>query len=76
MKNKPKISSKEYVKRGGAVCPMCESKEVSTGALEWREEGCVVCADCDDCGASWDEDYALVSYGNLEPGETRSVNHG
>lgn len=61
------LSEKEYAGTGGTICPVCESGNISTASpldydigIAWQD------VKCDDCGASWTDEYKLIGYSNLE----------
>jgi len=60
------LTDSEYVARGGSVCPVCKSDNVSGGPLESDGGGsayasCV----CEACGAEWTDYYRLIGYSDL-----------
>ena len=56
------MTSEEYVKIGGTVCPFCGSDNVSGTEIDvdsgcaWQDAG------CDDCHKSWRDQYVLTGY--------------
>ncbi len=51
---------KKYLEKSGGRCPFCASKNITSGRIE--ADGPVAWAEveCDDCGASWQDVWALV----------------
>lgn len=41
------------------TCPLCGSHMVTYGGSDLYDEGISYEAQCDDCGATWTEDYAF-----------------
>ena len=66
---KAPISSGQYVRRMGLVCPCCESEDIApTGAME-SDAGVAWCERlCRQCKASWTETYGLIGYTGLMAG--------
>lgn len=50
----------KYVDTSGMHCPYCGSTQMSVGEPQ-MDGPCAWCdIECDDCGKSWTDDYALV----------------
>ena len=61
------LTEEEYVDKLGVACPNCsktegvEAEETEIGmGCAWQN--CI----CTLCGATWDDNYTLVGYGNLD----------
>ena len=60
------ITQELYVATGGQNCPCCNSSDVSGGQVQvdagiaWQEVTCY------DCGAGWNDQYALTGYQLVE----------
>jgi len=65
------MTPEEYVEHTGNNCPSCraENSVILEGHLETDGASAWSNCSCDVCGAIWTEEYKLVSYNNLEPGE-------
>lgn len=62
------LTSKEYVKHNGLLCPVCESQETeSYGSTEIDCGTAWQSVRCRTCGAQWTDYYNLVEYGMDEP---------
>ena len=65
------ITQKEYKKKMGQCCPICQSENIEGGPVEidaltaWQE------MTCSDCGAGWSDYYDHSYYSIDEEG-----NHG
>ena len=63
------LTEKEYADKLGVTCPNCDKTE---GVEAWDTEIGMGCAwqncSCTLCGATWDDQYTLDGYGNLETG--------
>lgn len=61
----PKLTSEEYTKHNGYICPNCGSDNISGEGIDIigneAQQDCV----CSDCGASWIDVYTLTGYVNL-----------
>jgi len=51
---------RKYLEKSGSLCPFCESSGLSSGPIQ--ADGPVAWAEveCEDCGASWQDVWALV----------------
>lgn len=58
-----------YVQQGGVKCPCCGSEDLTGHSVEVDAGTAWQRIDCDECGASWCDNYALVDYSGLEPGD-------
>ena len=63
------LTPKEYVDKLGLVCPNCQSGDIESIDSASIEIGCATqpCM-CNVCNATWDDQYTLDGYGNLEIG--------
>ena len=59
---------RKYLEKSGSLCPFCESSGLSSGPI--RADGPVAWAEveCDDCGASWQDVWALVDMAQVTDG--------
>lgn len=59
---KTPLTDKNYVKKGGACCPLCLGNQIEgqsievDGAVAWQEVSCL------DCGGEWQDIYKLAGY--------------
>lgn len=51
---------KEYVAKKGIHCPYCDSTDLSVGRIQPDEWTAWQDVECEDCGKSWIDDYALI----------------
>tara|TARA_Y100000310_G_scaffold56232_1_gene51588 strand:+ start:25688 stop:25909 length:222 start_codon:yes stop_codon:yes gene_type:complete len=67
-----KMTIKEYVKKGGFYCPVCrEQTAMGIGPFTaMGKTGSYMQVHCDnpDCGATWDDEYTLKRFCNLNKG--------
>lgn len=49
----------EYLKNGGVKCPYCQSKNISSGNIDW-DEPLTIKVSCDNCEKTWRDVYRLV----------------
>ena len=62
-----KLDSETYVWKLGLICPNCESGNIETIDSVTVHEGCATqSVMCNVCTATWDDQYNLVAYENLE----------
>lgn len=60
------MSSEEYVRNTGALCPVCGSNDLEGGrfdaniATAWQPITCL------SCRATWNDIYTLTGYGELK----------
>ena len=63
------LTEKEYVDKLGLVCPNCQSEDMETIDSVTVNIGCATQPYmCNVCNATWDDQYTLDGYGNLEIG--------
>lgn len=62
-----KMTQKEYIKRKGLHCPNCESSELLCNGIENDYAGMFQDIECEKCGSTWIEHYALVGYQEFDP---------
>ncbi len=67
MKQEP-LSSSEYAKQLGLVCPVCGEHGASGGPIEVDAGVARQELTCGECGAGWQDQYSLVGYAQLELG--------
>lgn len=61
------LTSTEYaVDRGGSVCPVCESEDISAGTLEVDGTQVWSTVTCAACESKWDDVFTLQYYTNLD----------
>jgi len=60
------ITSKEYVKQGGVVCPNCGSHDICGESIEVNSGGAFQTISCNDCEAVWVDNYKLTGYSELD----------
>jgi uncharacterized Zn finger protein len=61
------MTSEEYAKTGGGMCPFCGGATLEGHEVEIQEGKAWQRVDCDDCGKSWADNYVLKGYTELEP---------
>lgn len=61
-----KLTDKQYVGKGGCVCPVCQSEDISGEHIEVDAGGAWQEINCGNCGATWNDVYKLVGYSELE----------
>jgi transposase-like protein len=59
---KPKLTSKQYVERGGAFCPYCESSDIEGGKFDAEGDQVFLYVECHTCGRTWTDFYTLSGY--------------
>jgi hypothetical protein len=66
MNQKTNMTSDQYVRLMGIMCPCCESEDIEpTGPME-SDAGVAWCErQCNCCKATWMETYGLVGYTGL-----------
>jgi len=63
------LTEKEYVNKLGLICPSCQSGDIETIDSVTVQIGCATqSVMCNVCEATWDDQYTLDGYGNLETG--------
>jgi len=60
------MDSLNYAANGGTRCPVCGSKHLTSGQAQFDAGIAWANTSCDDCHASWVDEYALTGYSNLE----------
>jgi transposase-like protein len=65
----PKLNSAEYVAKLGCHCPQCGSEDISGGEVNIDAGTAYQEMSCDSCNATWNDQYDLVGYSNLNKGE-------
>jgi len=63
--NKPKLSSRQYVKIGANVCPSCKSDNINGGPLEVDGVIAWSTVNCAECDATWEDIYRIEGYEHL-----------
>lgn len=58
----PNMTNKEYVAKCGNECPFCGGSEIQSSSPEFDGSSCWREAQCDSCGAEWQDIYELVGY--------------
>ena len=62
-----KLDSETYIFHLGLICPNCGTGNIETIDSVTVHEGCATQAVmCNICDATWDDQYNLVAYENLE----------
>lgn len=66
-KNPPKakpLTSRQYAKTGGDVCPFCRGKDVKVAGAIMPDDGdgASLEVECSDCGRAWKNIYRLAGY--------------
>lgn len=59
------LSDEDYVAAGGGKCPACGSREIEGGSIEVDSTIAWQSVRCNDCGAGWNDTYALTGYSDL-----------
>lgn len=54
-----KKKAKAYIKKGGMVCPICGSSNISGGSFDMEEAGIYQYCVCFDCDSEWTDMYRL-----------------
>jgi len=63
------LTEKEYVNKLGLICPICQSGDIEAIDSVTVHIGCATQPFmCNVCDATWDDQYTLDGYGNLETG--------
>ena len=66
------LTEKEYVNKLGLICPSCQSGDIEAIDSVTVNIGCATQPFmCNVCEATWDDQYTLDGYGNLETGVMR-----
>lgn len=64
------LDQEKYVELGGCRCPSCESDvHISGGECEIMEGGAFQEITCNECDATWTDQYTLTGYSDLEEGD-------
>ena len=57
---KKRFKNKKYVKKGGSICPYCESYDITVDGNPLFDANYVSQdVKCDDCGSEWRDVYTL-----------------
>ncbi len=56
------LTEKEYIKEGGNVCPVCESKDIEAAKVKADSATAWAGIQCQDCGIEWREFYSLTGF--------------
>lgn len=64
-----KLSEQDYVKKAGAYCPKCGSKNIAGSFIDIDGVYATQHVDCADCRSTWADVYELVGYDNFEDGD-------
>lgn len=54
------ITDREYISRGGSVCPFCESENISSGKVDFNYINAYRGVKCNKCGKEWEEVFEMV----------------
>jgi len=67
------MSQQKYIEQRAICCPACRSKNISTAGHSASALAAIADTDyafqnvkCNDCKATWDIDFKLVGYSELE----------
>lgn len=61
----PKLTSEEYTKHNGYICPNCGSDNIAGEGIDIIGDEAQQACMCCDCGANWTAIYSLTSYIDL-----------
>lgn len=61
-----RMSNEEYLAKGGANCPACQSHAIHSTGIEIKPAAADVHNECRECGATWQDAYKLERYRDLE----------
>lgn len=70
-KQKAPLTNKQYVKKGGNCCPFCGSTNIEGEGVDVQEGSAQQEVTCQDCFASWFDEYNLVGYTIINGPETK-----
>ena len=59
------MSNKDYVE-GEGKCPVCKSTQIEGDSIDIEGKHAYQSVGCNNCGASWVDEYALTGYAELE----------
>jgi transcription elongation factor Elf1 len=62
------VSQRDYVRDMGSYCPRCRSNDIYGGSIDVDSGGASLTVLCNDCGASWTDQYKLIGYSDFEEG--------
>lgn len=66
-KYKNRMTSAEYCKHNGALCPYCRSGDIDVlGTFETQDSITYQPIKCNECGKCWTDIHGLVSYEEME----------
>ena len=66
---KTKISTHKYVQEGGIRCPICAAKKIhGDGIVPYDSNTAEQIVSCNNCNASWTEQWKLTGYSNPKKG--------
>jgi formate dehydrogenase maturation protein FdhE len=68
MSNKNPISSRQYIKHGAVVCPVCKSSNISADTVDTDGMGGSSNVECRCCGSCWTDVWKVIGYDNLNEG--------
>lgn len=51
--------TKDYIKKGGVVCPICGSDNISAGTFDMEDDGIYQYCVCFNCDSEWTDFYGL-----------------
>ena len=60
------LTPEQYVEKSGNFCPVCKSSNISAEPVEGEDRSAWADCKCDDCKATWQDDYELKGYINLK----------
>jgi transposase-like protein len=53
------LTEKQYIEKGGVVCPICESDHIEAGSIDIEGQHAYQSVWCRSCEAEWDDVYEL-----------------
>lgn len=61
------LTNKEYVAKGGTVCPKCDGEDINADMLEVSADTDVAYANvwCANCKAEWTDRFVLTGYSDF-----------
>lgn len=60
------MTSDEYTKCGGGICPYCQSPDLVGKSFDCDSNCVTQEISCSNCGSSWFDEYTLVGYAHFE----------
>lgn len=69
MSKKP-LTDAQYVKKGGNCCPFCRSTNIEGDGVDVKEGGSSQEVTCQNCNASWYDEYNLTGYSVINEPES------